>query len=309
MGLGSDFYDPYDKWVRVGWALRNTPSSREDKDILFAIWLKFSSKSEKFSFGDIDSHYEKWKMMGQYNSLYKNERITYKSIIYWCRTTNLDHFNSIQTSSIETLIDKIIFESHNQTDFAYAKLLYEEYSHQFVCASVSRKIWYEFDGNKWLENDCGTTLRSKISVEICKKFLHRLHEAHQRNNPMNASLNINENDLNQSNLEQEEESKKNTMIANTCVTICKALKTSSQKENIMREARELFYNKEFIDSLDADPYLMCFDNGVVDFREKVFRPGRPEDYLSISTETAYAPLNQNKHSKEIQEIEEKMNLR
>ena len=59
----------------------------------------------------------------------------------------------------------------------------------------------------------------------------------------------------------------------------------------MRECCELFYERNFLDKLDKNPYLMCFNNGIIDFKEKEFRKGLPEDYLSICTNTDYIPFN------------------
>ena len=51
----------------------------------------------------------------------------------------------------------------------------------------------------------------------------------------------------------------------------------------MREARELFYDRDFMEKLDSNPYLICFNNFVIDFKKKEHRKGRPEDYLSKCT--------------------------
>jgi P4 family phage/plasmid primase-like protien len=80
------------------------------------------------------------------------------------------------------------------------------------------------------------------------------------------------------------------------------LGTTKDKDNIMKEAKELFYNQEFVDKLDQDKYLMCFRNGVVDFRNKVFRKGYPEDYISKCTEIDYIPLSLEIHQPIMNEI-------
>ena len=38
---------------------------------------------------------------------------------------------------------------------------------------------------------------------------------------------------------------------------------------------------------------MGFKNGVMDFREKVFRQGKPDDYISMSTHINYVKLDKN----------------
>jgi P4 family phage/plasmid primase-like protien len=60
----------------------------------------------------------------------------------------------------------------------------------------------------------------------------------------------------------------------------------------MREACELFYDKDFFNKLDQNPYLLCFTNGVIDFKAKKHRPGQPDDYISKCTNIEYIRINQ-----------------
>jgi P4 family phage/plasmid primase-like protien len=71
------------------------------------------------------------------------------------------------------------------------------------------------------------------------------------------------------------------------------LKRTNDKNNIMREAAEIFYDGEFIRNMDTNKYLMCFNNGVVDFVNKVFREGYPEDYITKTTKINYTPYDEN----------------
>lgn len=73
--------------------------------------------------------------------------------------------------------------------------------------------------------------------------------------------------------------------------ICVLLKTTSWKNNIMKEAKELFYDKTFMNKLDSNPYLLCFNNCVIDFKNKVSRKGQPDDYISKSTNIDYVPIS------------------
>ena len=59
----------------------------------------------------------------------------------------------------------------------------------------------------------------------------------------------------------------------------------------MKEARDIFCDKDFIQKIDSNPYLLCFNNYVVDFKNKTYRKGRPDDFISKSTNIDYLPLN------------------
>ena len=74
----------------------------------------------------------------------------------------------------------------------------------------------------------------------------------------------------------------------------------------MREAKEIFYDTEFIDKVDANPKLLCFNNGVYDFEHKIFRKGKPDDYLSKSTNINYVKLDKVKHKNSINELNDFM---
>jgi P4 family phage/plasmid primase-like protien len=70
----------------------------------------------------------------------------------------------------------------------------------------------------------------------------------------------------------------------------------------------MFYDADvkFLDMLDSNPYLMCFSNGVIDFKERIFRPGRAEDYLEKSTNICYKPLDRTRNADVINEINDFM---
>jgi P4 family phage/plasmid primase-like protien len=70
----------------------------------------------------------------------------------------------------------------------------------------------------------------------------------------------------------------------------------------LTECKELFYDAEFINKLDQNEYLMCFNNGVFDFKADVFRSGYPEDYISKTTNIDYIPNDPVKHATVVAEI-------
>ena len=50
----------------------------------------------------------------------------------------------------------------------------------------------------------------------------------------------------------------------------------------MREAKELFYDKDFLNKLDNNPNLLGFNNWIYDIEKSIFRPPAFDDYVTMS---------------------------
>ena len=283
MALPAQYYDPYDKWLRVGLALHNT------SDKLFLTWMLFSAKSAKFSCAHIMRHYETWC-----NFPYSPDGLTRRSIMYWAKNDCLEEYTRIRNETIDNFIHQTICnETTNDasTDVDLATVLYTIFKDRFVCVSVKDNLWYEFEKNRWVECDQGNSLRALIS-----KDMHDIYTKKHRDIMDTTS------GLDPTSDQYTNARKKSRRI----VDICTKLKTTSFKNNIMREVREQFYDKDFIDKIDTRPELLCFKNGVIDFNTKTFRRGQPDDNLSKTTKIDYVPLDQERHQTQINEINEFM---
>ena len=243
------------KWIRVGWALRNTSFK------LFLTWVKFSSQWEKFSFSDVPELFARWCNFDAANP----DGLTNRSIIYWCQQDSLNMYKSIRFETIDYFVQESI---EFATDFDLANILYHIYKDRYICVSIKNNIWYEYYGNLWREIDSGNTLRLQISKEMWNKFFEKSQQITARLIQLES---------------ESEEWKKLKVINQKISTISAYLKKTNIKNNIMREARELFYDRDFMEKLDSNPYLICFNNFVIDFKKKEHRKGRPEDYLSKCT--------------------------
>ena len=273
----------YDKWVRVGWALKNT----DDK--LYITWLKFSSQSDEFDWLTHDL-YDKWQSFDFYN----NDGVSDKSIIYWAKISNPEKYNKIYRSSIH---HHIYMSLMNNTDYDIANALFHLYSGQFICASVSHDNWYEFKNNKWDTNEQGCSLRQLISEDMFQEY-----------KKVFVSIQIKYNEQqNKANNDGDDNKKNNMKIQDLHKTVL-TLRQSARKNNIMREAKEIFYDCEFLNKLDKNNYLLGCKNCIIDFKEKRHRKGKPDDYVSKSTNIQYLPLShyQKNSPKMIQEINEFM---
>jgi P4 family phage/plasmid primase-like protien len=78
-------------------------------------------------------------------------------------------------------------------------------------------------------------------------------------------------------------------------SIATKLKSTSFKENVMRECSEIFYKEKFEESLDQRCNLLGFNNGVYDLDAMCFRDGQPDDHVSFSTGFDYQELDMSSH--------------
>lgn len=276
LALPSEYYGPgsYNKWIRVGWALANTSPK------MFVTWLKLSCQdgcrntlrgsTGKFDWkNSVPDMFDMWKQFDCHNP----DGLSHRSIMYWCKRDNFEKYEDIRTSTIDYFIDQTVVD---KTEFDLASVLFNIFKDRFVCVSIKNNCWYEYKNHRWFEIDSGTTLRLCISKEMHYEYLTRIH-----------NLTTLMQTMEQSDAQYEALRKKTSTLASIAVD----LKKTVWKNNIMREARELFYDKDFFTKLDENPYLLCFSNGVVDFKQKTFRPGQPDDYLSKCTNIEYVRLN------------------
>jgi len=291
MCLGKQYFDNFNEWIRVGWALHNTSKS------LFITWMKFSSKSEKFSFDEIEKYQDQWENMA-------NEGLTDRSIYHWAKKDNLGKFLEVQQQSLSYFMDQIL-ENKETPEYDIAMILYNRFKGKFKCAVVSKRIWYAYKQNNkytthgmWEEIDSGTSLRLQISQFLAKEFMMRS----KRETDEIGKMKVDGDDFDQ------DEYQRRRKIAGRCSEVATSLKKTQTKNNVMRECLDLFYERHFMDKLDQNPYLLCFNNCVVDFKTNEIRDGEPEDYMSNCTNIDYVEYDEtcSDHVKIRKEIEEFM---
>ena len=272
MSLPPKYYGPgsYLKWLRVGWALANTSSN------MWLTWLKFScqeggrdslkDRDGKFDWTKVSELYEIWRSFDLDNP----DGLTYRSIMYWSRNDAKEKFKEIHCEAVDFFAELAI---KTTSEFDFAQVLLSLYKGDFVCASIKNNVWYKYNNHRWSEIDSGYILRLLISKDLHNIFQNKLNEL-----------------INDDQLESEPDKNGEKSRADKLANICIFLKKTTWKNNIMRECRELFYDEDFVEKLDQNPYLLCFNNYVVDFKHKVHRKGQPDDYISKCTNIDYIPF-------------------
>jgi P4 family phage/plasmid primase-like protien len=271
--LPAKFYEPGSHLLnrQVGFALKHTDER------LFLSWVQLRSKADDFDYNSIPELYSIWKKF--HKTSQNGSKVTRKSIMYWLKNHNYDEYIKIKSNTVDYYLE-IAYKT--ETEYDLAVVLKQMCKDEYVCVSYEKKgIWYKFANHKWVQ-DRGLSLRNKISEELCTKIQKNMHEI------VSQSKEFEKNDENGENPRLQFFKKK----IKSMVNICTMLKRTNSKNNIMREAAEIFYDNEFIKNMDTNKYLMCFNNGVVDFTNKTFREGYPEDYITKSTRINYIPSDE-----------------
>lgn len=251
--------DDRNDWLTVGWVLFNETDGHPDA---LDLWCEFSARCE--------DKYDENVCIHTWERMIKGD-LTLGTLKYYAGLDNPSEYKKFKEEEASKHIVSSLDGSHNDV----AKTLFAEYGDEFVCASFSGKVWFQFVNHKWEEIEEGVFLREKISGKIVERYTEagkRLFEEIKGENDKGKEAMIN------ARLKQVQK-----MIAN--------LKNSSYKGNVMREACEVFYDPRFKEKLDTDPYLIAFKNGVYDLKQNIFRPGRPEDFLSKSMPINYIEFN------------------
>ena len=285
--LPEKYYEPGSHLLnrQVAFALKHTDER------LFLSWVLLRSKASDFDYNSISDLYSQWKKFHKSNQ--SNKSVTRKSLMYWVRKDNFEEYEKIKLSTIDYYLE-MAFETGTEYDIAL--VLKQMFKDKYICVSYDKKgIWYVFKNHRWVP-DKGLSLRSKISEDLYIKFEEKIDRLIKESN------------------EYEEGDERSEFIkkkVNQILPIKMKLKKTNDKNNIMREASEIFYDGEFIKNMDTNKYLLCFNNGVVDFTTKTFREGYPEDYITKTTRINYTPYDEsdeefNKTSQEIRDFMKKL---
>jgi P4 family phage/plasmid primase-like protien len=261
-----------DKYYRPGSHLLNRQVAfglKNKDERLFLSWIKLRSKACDFSYSDIPQLYDEWCNFDK-----KDNGITYRSIIYWAKQDAFEEYENVKKNTIDYYIDNTMFEAG---DWDYATVLYYMYKDKFICTNLKNSTWYVFKKHRW-EKDDGMSLRKNISTKLFQLYSDKQSQLLQ------DAQNYEPTDEKHGNIQR-----KIKQLANICIKF----KDSGHKNKIMREASELFFDGEFIKLMDSNPYLLCFENGVYDFKTNEFRQGYPSDYVTKSTGRNYIKYDEN----------------
>ena len=237
-------------WIHVGWTLYNI---MDGSDRALEIWLDFSRLAgDKF---DPDSCRYEWKTM-------KKKGLTIGTLKYMAKRDNPHGYSLLMARYTKDYMDKSTQLGGSHHDLSLA--LFQKYDNEFVCASTADKLWYRFVSPTWIRDEEGVSLSRLITSELVPDYERIGKDLFAKQ-------------VNADNEESKMYSKKVELITRQI----RNLKSAPFKSHVMKECREVFYDREFYHQLDQDAFLIAFHNGVYDLHSHTFREGRPSDRLSL----------------------------
>ena len=273
--LDSSRADNYTQWIELGWCLHNI-----DNIELLEDWIDFSSQSSKFDNGiggGVGGECEK-----QWDNFKDESGLNLGSLIRWVHEDNPEEYDVWLKNQIDNYLNKAI--SGNSGDVAES--VYHIKNNEYICASIKYSTWYQFINNRWKEIENGYTLYNYLNDTLSNLFMAKASYYSQK--------------------KYEQETSSNEFIIYEKKEDC-ARKVSNKllskgfKDEVMAELKYKFFDEKFYENLDENRDLISFDNGVYDLKNKFFRKGYGEDYISLSTHINYYPYNKN--NEKIKQVE------
>ena len=251
--------DNYMDWIQVVWCCHNIHNT--DERLLEKV-IEFSKKSEKYRADAEESCRKFWNESN-------DGGLKEGSLYMWAKEDNYEEYNKVLQKTVWGKVKKCAV-SVNFNPYEVAEIAYEMYKNNYICVDTEKNAWYKFQNQRWKPVKGPVCLKKNLSTEVFNYFLA-------------------DGDLRkfQPNYEDTPDPKLWARIAKNA----SQLRQSSFKENIIKECKQFFNDEDdkFLENLDEKRNLIAFDNGVLDLDQKppIFRSGRPEDCISMTTKINY----------------------
>jgi P4 family phage/plasmid primase-like protien len=252
----SDYHD----WLNVGLALHYIDES------LLLVWIDFSKKcGRKYKEGECEKNWNNMK------NPQNGKVLTVRSLAYWAKQDDPKEYEAFIHEEFRLMMKK----SLNGETYHLAKSVHSKYSDRFVCSAYKSNIWWEFKNHRWHRIEEGYSLKVLLSEDFANEYNREIAELSLKATHVSG-------------FEKEELQNKRSRIDK----IVDRLMDNSFKNKLMDECKALFYDTNFEQKLDSNTKLIGFENGIYDLEQNIFREGRPDDYITLSTKNDYYKWNE-----------------
>lgn len=273
--LNQDRVNKENYWMDVGKALFNCKDSNGENRTIrgLDLWKHFTNRADE------DNSKDETDCEDSYYTFNQENPLTIKTLAFYAKMDTPGGYDEWHKNCVEEALKDAIDLTHTSVANAISKL----YWLNFCCSSREHKKWYywpqqslmsqEGQGSFWRPMDKGAELLSIISGDFKKKIeifradlTRKIAESHDENYKMAGEISV----------------KRLTLLISK-------LKTVSYKANLVTECMEHFLDKNFNEFDNKNPNLKPCLNGVIETcsNNAVFRPGKPEDYVTKFSSIMY----------------------
>lgn len=247
-------------WLRVGQALWKESDDEEG----LKEWIRWSDKWGVKS----DICAELWKD-------FRDGGLDWGVVYNYAMEDNYAAWENWNSAWVMGAISDYLEEA---TDYKLGKAFFRVYPfrYKYAASRNSRESqWFEFipQCHRWVVLTEALSLHKKISTTFVEKFQHyRAYLVHK-----------------QSVTKSKNESKSLEEDIKKLGIVIKNLQTTSKVKTLITTLRTQYYDDLFLTRINKNEFLIGVNNGVLDFsgNKFVFRNGRPDDFITISTGIKY----------------------
>ena len=252
--LSKERAEDYAKWFNVALCLHNI------NDGLLEDWKGFSSQASSYNPNECD---QKWNSI---NSNHNGEKLGMGSLKWWAKNDNEGEYKRALKNSLKIQIERSI-DKGPDAHHCLALVIEKYYRDQFICVDINDD-WYFFNGVRWKKTMKGNELKKRIHDEIYNIYHEYAKEYKNKR-------------------ENSEEGSRDFKYYDESHSRCTEFQNKLLRENyvntIIGALRHIFYIEGIMEKFDTDNNLIGFEDGIYDLKHNVFREGRPEDYVTLST--------------------------
>ena len=246
------YFDNYPEWIQLGFIIFNETNGDEKGADLFV------ELSELFNTTDPNREQrKKSSIYAQYHSAQPDRKKTGKrggklmmgSLYTWLE--EIDPTNPL----IKKPKNDDEFDLYNCGDYDFAKYLNSKWGHNFKCITQTKTSHYFYEFNKdhlWVKNPTGSSIRNIISNEMFDDFKIQMDIK-----ILEASRFKKDDDRRQY-IERD---------IKRIAEILVKLKKTNDKNNILREVRDIIEDNNFEDNINKQEYILPLKNKrIIDMR-------------------------------------------
>lgn len=263
--LSDERAENFDTWMDVGWTLFNIGQGCDEA---LDLWIEFSRRWHKFVDGECEERWGKMEMRDK----------TIASLLSMAKSDSPDKFKEWKDANVQTFLYKSLAES-KPNEWDVAQVLYKLYRDRFLCVESKKDMWYEFVNHRWQYMDDGITIKRLLATELVDIYYSFKAKLGAEQTTIGAGE---EKDKIRDKLESQQEK---------CKKIITGLKTCDFQGKVIKMAKVVFHDINFMKKVDENKLLWVCENGVLDLELGIFRDGRPDDYMSLSCNIPFHKYN------------------